>query len=1147
MGGGFRRRRIRAATTMTLAALATLAGARAATAFDFFDGKLQVHGDVEEQIRGLGKDLSVENNIDLAQWYNVLNIQADVNWAPNGWGPFDVLHSYIRVEARYDCVWTQACGIFPSANAFGNDPERLPGYKTDGRRNGWDGSVYTGDINSGPILPSSPGLAKYTGIRLEPVFDPRIPVTLQPGLVNNKPGYLPTNDRVPARIDQLPGFVGLFAISGPNGVFSASGPPSGDDPAYFYFDDQRNCRFGVRQTNGGENGNGYQIIGPIDPRCRVEPIGALRFKPNPFNPMDKSLITGAGGRAELPGRPASQIPTIDPAGRYQSQGVYYPTEALRKVADKLGETDQNFSEQQLAWNHGGSQQETYELKEAYMDMEFFDSRLWVRAGKQNIVWGKTELFRTTDQFNPQDLALASLPSLEESRIALNAVRAVWSFYDVGPADDVRLEVAAILNKYQPNDIGRCGEPFTALVACNKTLALWAHGLTGFALAGEERPPDPWESIKGLQSGARLEFRLGRFSFQVSDFWGYDQLPYVQRIDTFERNVDPTTGLPRKMGMYGPCVVGNEPSCLNVQSGISADGATFSLIKSNQQNVRNNSPMNQQLFAMICATSIGFNSLDTTACGQTIFNSLNNPLNNTTFDRDTIKPLGQLTISGFLANSLAGNTSAASIIAFLAGAPPPFVKLNVDPCDGFISNHRGGCTSTPDFGPFGPPNFAANPYGTTPQLNQVLTDEQEALLGCGHFWGTDCEVDGIDLSNAEASVLLQSFTGIEGNYANPAHQLTTFGPQPGTTGFQQARPGGRYVSGTGLVQIPGARGPGDPGYNPLVDGCTGPAPGACAGAHLLVVPAAYGATAGQRYKSEMAALSHNFEVLVAALSQAPDTGGSPAPNAPVDRNEFDFQHPFSTATGQCSWAQPQFCSSQQAILTVSGTQRNTVQAGGSNGFGRRDFVWASGGEGVLKYAKRNVFGISADFAEDVTKSNWGIESAWVTGNRYQNNDEFSGISTSDTFNVTISVDRPTFINFLNQNRTFFFNSQWFFQYISGFNKGFTDNGPYNVLGTFTIQTGYFQDRLLPNVTFVYDVKSNSGAALPGIVYRFTENFSGELGINWFWGRQQYKDMPVNALGTVSNRVGDHAYQDAVENALAVVREREEIFMRLRYTF
>ena len=51
----------------------------------------------------------------------------------------------------------------------------------------------------------------------------------------------------------------------------------------------------------------------------------------------------------------------------------------------------------------------------------FDSRLWVRVGYQTIVWGKTELFRNQDQFNPQDLALASLPELEESRISLWAV------------------------------------------------------------------------------------------------------------------------------------------------------------------------------------------------------------------------------------------------------------------------------------------------------------------------------------------------------------------------------------------------------------------------------------------------------------------------------------------------------------------------------------------------------------------------------------------------------------------------------------------------------------------------------------------------------------------------------------------------------
>ena len=85
-----------------------------------------------------------------------------------------------------------------------------------------------------------------------------------------------------------------------------------------------------------------------------------------------------------------------------------------------------------------------------------------------------------------DLALASLPSLEESRIALWSARAVLSLYDIGPAEDVRVEVAANFDRYKPSDTGRCGEPFTAMVACNKTFALWLHGLSGFALAGEDR-------------------------------------------------------------------------------------------------------------------------------------------------------------------------------------------------------------------------------------------------------------------------------------------------------------------------------------------------------------------------------------------------------------------------------------------------------------------------------------------------------------------------------------------------------------------------------------------------------------------------------------------------------------------------------------
>jgi hypothetical protein len=139
-------------------------------------------------------------------------------------------------------------------------------------------------------------------------------------------------------------------------------------------------------------------LGPWPYASKIRSNGALRGESSTTSP--------------LPLRPA--------AG-----SLYTQSDALRKRVGDYGSFDQNYSETELAWNHGGSQDE-WELKEAYVDLEMLESRLWLRLGKQNIVWGKTELFRTTDQFNPVDIGLASLPSLEESRIALWSARGVYS-------------------------------------------------------------------------------------------------------------------------------------------------------------------------------------------------------------------------------------------------------------------------------------------------------------------------------------------------------------------------------------------------------------------------------------------------------------------------------------------------------------------------------------------------------------------------------------------------------------------------------------------------------------------------------------------------------------------------------------------------
>ena len=110
-----------------------------------------------------------------------------------------------------------------------------------------------------------------------------------------------------------------------------------------------------------------------------------------------------------------------------------------------------------------------------------------------------------------------------------------------------------------------------------------------------------------------------------------------------------------------------------------------------------------------------------------------------------------------------------------------------------------------------------------------------------------------------------------------------------------------------------------------------------------------------------------------------------------------------------------------------------------------------------------------------------------------------------------------------------------------------NGPLNVLGMIFMQTGYFQDRLVANQIFLWDIKSQSGGALSSVMYRISENFSLTVGAAIFMGRSQLVDMPVNEIGPASNRLGAHAYQDSTENGLALIRDRDELYLRVRYTF
>jgi hypothetical protein len=1145
--------------------------------------------------------------------------------------------------------------------------------------------------------------------------------------------------------------------------------------------------------------------------------GALPYRPVPLYRED-----GAGvAQANSPGDP---------------RGIFLPSKQLSALLDEgrlsRVESDFNFDEAERSWNRGASQKDEKELKEAYLDIETLDNRLWLRIGRQQIVWGKTELFRTTDQFNPTDAALASLPSLEESRIALWSVRGVYSFYEVGPLDDVRLELAFNWDDYQGTDLGACGEAYAPNITCQLTFGTFAHSIFGVGLAGAKKPKDPWQSVEGWEFGARLEWRYDRFSFALMDFYGYEDVPTITQISTFTRNVDPVTGRPREIfstlqtqrptvdpytgapianveqsGTQGPCITGLEQSCLlpkfdfdgSGTDGPRGDGITDTdvyeddngngildpgedrdgdgyLDLGSEIEGLTSAAVAQQLFAYTCAGTVGFaTSLDPAACSLNIFGS-------------------QQTTSGVVLSEAIGSTLAGSpIINNLAYAGAnggfwfPLVRLNTDPGDLDVDPGTGvgpanpntngfapgtGCESLPQllngnpgvwcgaeagtFALFGATDGVGPNVVVAQTLGGVLSPEQEALLGCGPFWGTQCDVDGIDLMTAEGSALYQSWPGLEGTVQNgditipwltnqkvvDENGTTVFAQQPGTRGwyFDQTRDhaiapicttanfGGAlfaYESGAGANDdangnqaiLPGCRRKwksnpeqfrnpnpdpsgtqpdytfdiyralnlygqdrvcaieraenggnttsaacaglgdfdsarvdprswelvrdGDPDADYAVDtsglpatdrfaatnglsvqninylGTTAttqillppprdiggvqtrapdffynaptyydaggtvvfgsqaqnPAAGAAfdscdASAYPTQLIAEYGGAqfvpcgkgghpmTGQPFSSEMAALSWNF--LAFLVIQDGQT-------ILTDRQEDCLTNPtdpFCSLTAYeqarevfldpdaCSFVQPALCDTFRTLQGAVGLQRNVRKSGGNGVHGRRTFTWQSGGEAILTYNKRNVLGFSMDFAEDVSKANFSFEFTWIEGVQVANRNQYDDLDTVNDFNLTMSVDRPTFINFLNANRTFFFNWQVFVGYRQGWEKGMTTEGAWSMLTTFTVGTAYFQDRLSPNITSVYDVQTQSGAILTGISYRFTQNFSAAVGMAFFYGKPDFVDEPIAGFGPAGNRSqadADHLYKSGREGGLAIVRDRDEMWARIRYTF
>jgi hypothetical protein len=337
-------RMARRRTLLRLLSLAVgLLTANRAAAFELWDDRLQIHGYFETQVRAIARDFDASDGWDLTQWAWVLDLEVEADLLPDGWGPFDLVTGFGRAEVRYDCVWNRACWLSSSANAFGDRARRLPKRLSHGRRDGYVGNVFVGDLR------------RYHGEPLETMsirFRDR-----------------PDEAAKPYPIDRTEAFYILFTSPGPDQLLGTA-----DDPSPFYFEryyKPGKCRFSARRTKGFTDAVGLFNLGPLDPACFIEPIGAFIDKPNPFRAGDFNPITGTGGGLALPYRPAPELAFDAPAPSDRARGVWLPNAETARLLHKqaIDDAEINFRQAELAWNRGASQQDEKELRELYLDLD----------------------------------------------------------------------------------------------------------------------------------------------------------------------------------------------------------------------------------------------------------------------------------------------------------------------------------------------------------------------------------------------------------------------------------------------------------------------------------------------------------------------------------------------------------------------------------------------------------------------------------------------------------------------------------------------------------------------------------------------------------------------------------------------------------
>jgi len=156
---------------------------------------------------------------------------------------------------------------------------------------------------------------------------------------------------------------------------------------------------------------------------------------------------------------------------------------------------------------------------------------------------------------------------------------------------------------------------------------------------------------------------------------------------------------------------------------------------------------------------------------------------------------------------------------------------------------------------------------------------------------------------------------------------------------------------------------------------------------------------------------------------------------------------------------------------------------------------------VHYPRVNLVGGSMDFQIEAAKAAVRLEGAFTDGEEFPNTSRPKLYSKNKVFRSVIGIDRPTFIPWINPNRTTLISGQLFYQHIFDHERERGLYGPVgmpdwkdNVIGTLLIKAFLMNDRVSPQLILARDFRAHAWVASPQVEWLFSDNLKLVVGAN-----------------------------------------------------